>query len=92
MKTRIRFRIAGGSYWWSQTCVIIATNEDEKDQDENQDQHKNQGHNQILDHRSPTRAAVIDYESFLIHGFMESTTYHPSLNITLIPKVGFLQN
>ena len=33
------------------------------------------------------RAAVIDYESFLIHGFMESTTYHPCLNITLIPKV-----
>ena len=71
--------------------IIIATNEDEKDQDENQYQHKNQGHNQILDHRSPTRAAVIDYESFLIHGFMESTTYHPSLNITLIPKVIFLQ-
>ena len=36
------------------------------------------------------RVSVIDYESFLIHGFMESTTYHPCLNITLIPKVWFV--
>ena len=32
-------------------------------------------------------SALVESERFLIHGFMESTTYHPSLNITLIPKV-----
>ena len=30
---------------------------------------------------------MVDFENFLIHAFMESTTYHPGINITLIPKV-----
>ena len=38
-------------------------------------------------HCRVSRAFVIDFESFLIHAFMESTTYHPGINITLVPKV-----
>ena len=34
-----------------------------------------------------SRAFVVDFENFLIHAFMESTTYHPGINITLVPKV-----
>ena len=30
---------------------------------------------------------MVDFENFLIHAFMESTTYHPGINITLVPKV-----
>ena len=47
-----------------------------------------ESHGTSLPTRTPSgMSALVESERFLIHGFMESTTYHPSLNITLIPKV-----